>query len=111
MSREIIKRVKMKVFYRSLLVLFAGSSLLMAASGTTVSGNPACLKNEWLKDITTFIVENDRKSIDYYIKSNKCISLKDGIEVIAVKRESFGTVSFVYEGIKFWTNVEAVKIK
>lgn len=93
----------------NILVVCAVFTQLSARTGYTNPDYPACLKPEWLDDMTTFKIEHDIDSMRYYISSQKCLMLRGGIKVMAVKNESFGVVSFIYNNTKFWTMTEAIK--
>lgn len=76
----------------------------------TKGGQVACTQEQWLDDITKFAVAGDKGSFNAYIASNKCLVLKDDVIVTLDEGTMFGgTVTFFYEGVKFWTAREAIK--
>ena len=93
------------------LIMMAVSIQTFSKTGYTKSDYPACIKSEWLSDFSGFKIEKDTESMMYYISSQKCLMLGGGMKVIAVKRESYGVVSFIYNNTKFWTYSEAIKTK
>lgn len=101
----------MRRILTTIVILVAVSAQLFSKSGTTKSDYPACIKSEWLDDMATFKTEGDIDSMKYYVKSQKCLMLGGGMKVIAVKRESYGVVSFIYNDTKFWTYSEAIKTR
>lgn len=98
----------MKNIVRSLmLLLFCSfiSSNAYALSGITTGGQYACLKKQWLDDIITFAVADDRKSVQAYLNARRCFVVKKGLKVTVTESPGvFGTITgFVFEGTKLWT--------
>lgn len=79
-------------------------------SATTEGGHIACVKKEWFEDIMSFIVAEDKSSVQAYLDANKCIILKKGLKVTITESPGvFGTkVGFVISGIKLWSVREAL---
>ena len=71
----------------------------------------ACLKEEWLDDVVKFVIAEDRKSLQAYLDTQKCVALKPDLEVTVIEYPGmFGTrTEFAFRGIKFWTVREALK--
>jgi len=79
-----------------------------AIKSVTTDDCVACLTEEWLEDIMSAVSAKDMKSITAYVKSGKCIKLKEGIEVTITKWPGmFGsTQQIMFEGTKLWVNRE-----
>jgi hypothetical protein len=77
---------------------------------TTKDGHFACLKEEWLDNMTKFRLSNDFESVKAYIAAKKCLVMKGGLHVTLIDSPGMfgGTASFIYKGVKFWTFREAL---
>lgn len=80
----------------------------MAASGTTKSGYIACTTEQHLDDVMSFAVNNDTASVNAYISSYKCVSLRGGLNVTIMDTTWTGKIQFAFEGTMMWTVSEAV---
>jgi hypothetical protein len=91
-----------------LFLLIAVPTYAMPA--TSKGGHPACLKEEWINDMRSFVVANDLTSFEAYVNSKKRLILKKGLQVTVTESPGmFGsTATFVYRGIKFWTMKDAL---
>ncbi len=103
------KRGKIKKATILLFTLFLSGSAY-ALSAVTVENYVACLKKEWLDDMTAFAAKNDQTSFQAYLDTNKCLMLKKDLPVTVTQSPGLlGTqTEFVYEGVKFWTVREAL---
>lgn len=77
---------------------------------TTKDGYFACLKEEWLDNMTQFRLANDFESVKAYVAAKKCLVMKGGLHVTLIDSPGMfgGTASFIYKGVKFWTYREAL---
>ncbi len=82
-----------------------------AQTATTKEGYIACISKEYFNDVGKFLAAKDFASVSAYIKQMKCVSLKSGVTVTVMDYGLLGTSQFAYEGYKFWTNTEALKLK
>ena len=80
---------------------------------TTKDGYFACLRENWLDHMTKFIIAKDYESINAYISSKKCVSIKGGLPVTVIDSPGMfdGKTSFIYKGIKYWTYREAINYR
>ena len=87
------------------------SSQAHAMSGITTGGHAACLKEEWLDDVTSFVIAKDMDSFQAYLDSNKCVILKKGLRVTVTDSPGMfgGKAGFVFKGVKLWTYREALE--
>lgn len=94
-----------------LIVSVLISSQVHAMSGITTGGHVACLKKEWLDDVTSFVIAKDMDSLQAYLDTDKCIVLKKGLRVTVTEPPGMfgGTSGFVYKGFKLWTYREALE--
>lgn len=95
-----------------MLMLFGLLSIhAYALSGTTKGGHVACLTEEWLDDVISFVASDDLDSLQAYLDSNKCVVLKKGLRVTVTEPPSMfgGTAVFVFQGTKLWTIREALE--
>ena len=107
-----IRQTKMKKLKLMLSITFVFVfSQAHAMSGITTGGHAACLKKEWLDDVTKFVVAKDIDSFQAYLDSNKCIILKKGLRVTITESPGMfgGTADFVFKGIKMWTYREGLE--
>ena len=63
--------------------------------------------------MTKFIIAEDYESINAYVSSKKCLSIKGGLTVTILESlgMSGGKTSFIYKGIKYWTYRKAINFK
>jgi len=83
---------------------------LPAGRVLTRGGQPACLSKTWYEDLVKFTSAKDFKSFEAYISQKRCILLKEGLEVTMMEWPGMfgGSLSFAYNGIKFWAPREAI---
>ncbi len=88
-------------------VLFTTPAHSMSA--TLKDNTPACLKEEWMKDMTSFVVTKDKASYDAYINQKKCIIMKSRLAVTVIESPWIfgGYTNFVYEGVKYWATTDS----
>jgi len=94
------------ILIATLLTLCSFSAF--AKMTTTNRGYPACTSEGDFYMYTTAQVAGDQGTLLALIQRSKCVILKSGM---SVNRTSwgFGTSTFVFQGIKFYTNPEALK--
>lgn len=96
---------------KKIVLIIVISVNLYALSATTKSGYFACTSEESFKDMTKFKIAKDYDSMQAYIQRNKCLLLKKGVAVTILDVSFSGTSQFAFQGVKFWTNTEALDIK
>ena len=87
----------------------ARAAMTSAAQLRTKSGFLACLQKQWLQDFMQFSVAGDNDAANAYIQSNRCVPVRGGWVVTQSATPSAGIVSYVFEGVEFWTVAEAVE--
>ena len=93
---------------------FIWLALLLPIVGWTnpaesVASLPACLTEQWLDDMMDFAQARDQASWDAYVEMEKCVILRKGLVVTVTSRGLIKT-EFVYQGTKFWTPREALRV-
>ncbi len=78
----------MKIFILALLLVFSTTSF--ASEAVTKDGHPACFKEKWHQDLSSF-AGKDMASFEAYISSRKCIILKQGLIVRVTDSWSSGS--------------------
>ncbi|MEZ5569216.1 MAG: hypothetical protein R3E54_12900 [Halioglobus sp.] len=93
-----------------LFIFMLFSTFGWAQAATTNSGYAACLSKQYLDDFISFANAKDTDSIQAYIDSQKCISLKAGLRVTLVDTSGLlsSKVQFAFKGLKLWTVREAL---
>jgi hypothetical protein len=94
------------------LSLLSVSRLAYAQTGVTTGGYVAYLSKESLDDFIKFSVAKDYGSMQAYMNT-KCFQIKEGIVVTITEYPGMfgGVTGFVFNGVKFWTPREGIKIK
>lgn len=92
----------------TILFVFLLSNGVFAASYRTVGGQIACLSEEWLDDMFSFVAAKDMGSFEAYIDSQRCLILKAGLP-LTITDFGFTVHEIVISGIKLWVPIEAVK--
>jgi len=98
-----------KKYILTLIIMAFFASEASATTGVTKRGFFACLNKNWFDNMTSFLVDKDEASMQSYVRTSKCITLKPGIKVSGIDRVGLGVVTFFYEGIQFWTMTEAIE--
>jgi hypothetical protein len=77
----------------------------------TNGGQIACFSKDSVEEMVTFAVAKDKSSFESYIKLQKCLVLKDGIEVTVMEYPGMfgGYTKFAYHGVMLWTTREGIK--
>ena len=93
------------ILIATLLTLCSFSAF--AKMTTTNKGYPACTSERSFAMFTNAQVSGDQGTLVALLQRSKCVILKSGMNV---NRTSwgFGTSTFVFQGIKFYTNTEAL---
>lgn len=83
----------------------------MALKATTVKDAVACFNKESLQEMQQFVVSKDRDSFNAYIRTGKCVILKEGLDVTVIDSPGMfgGTAMFIFQGIKLWTPRHGLK--
>jgi len=86
-------------------VLILGISPAWGMKATTTNNCIACFTEESINDIVSFVASGDRTNFDAYVKMQKCIILKGGVDVTVTKSPGMfgGNTQFVIRGIKLWS--------
>ena len=83
--------------------------MLSSAHAETVKrGLVACVSEELLDEIMTYIVKKDNSGFTQLLASGRCTILKEG-EQVSVISPGFMTATVRYRGIKLYTPSEAVR--
>lgn len=101
----------MKALNICLLVMLAlTANIAHAMPATTNEGYLACISEQYLKNVVAFVVANDVDSIQAYMDSKKCVSIKAGLRVTVIDSPGMfgGRASFIFRGVEFWTVREAL---
>ncbi len=95
------------------IVLLLVSAQASALESITKGGHTACLKKEWVSDMTSFLAARDKGSFEAYINAKRCIYLKGGLKVTITDFAglSGNATGFVFNGLKLWTNRHAIDIR
>jgi len=93
-----------------LAFLLVVSTSAHAMRATTTDRCVACLTEQYLDDMTSFVAAGDKASFGAYFKTRKCFQFKPGIDVTVTKMPGMfgGKAEAVYNGIKFWTPREGL---
>ena len=100
----------MLYLFALLAVLLVVSTSAYAMRATTTDRCVACLTEQHLDDMTSFVAAGDKASFGAYFQSQKCFKFKPGIDVTVTKMPGMfgGKAEAVYNGIKFWTYREGL---
>jgi len=77
---------------------------------TTNEGYVACIKEEWLDDMTAFVNQGDKDSFKTYIELKRCVIMNGNLRVTVTDWPGMfgGKTEFIYQGVKFWTYREGI---
>ncbi len=89
--------------------LIFSTSPTYSMSATLKEDSPACLKEEWIKNMTTFITTKDKANYEAFLSQGKCILLGSGLPVTVIESPwVFGRyTSFVYNGVTYWAATDS----
>lgn len=92
------------------MVALLVSSQGYALSGVTREGYVACKSIAWLNEMLDFQRRNDTASIQAYLNSRKCISLRKGRRLAITEAPGiYGSkTGFTLNRVKYWTVREAL---
>ncbi len=103
-----MKRHKKAIIFIAIMTF---SCIAYSMPAITTEGSVACLKEEWIKDMVSFVAAKDTVNFTIYIEQNKCIVMREGLTVTVT--DSPGLLGryteFVYDGIKFFTYRDALE--
>jgi hypothetical protein len=86
------------------------SAVTSGAPLRTKTGYLACLQKQWLSDFMQLSVAGDNATANAYIESHRCVPVRGGLVVTQSATPNInGTVSYLFEGVEFWTVADAVE--
>ena len=93
-----------------ILIVILISANANAQSATTKAGYLACTSEQFLDDVIFFKQIGDRAAGEAYIRSKKCVSPQQGLEVTVLDTKESEKIQFDYKGTKFWTVTDALEL-
>lgn len=98
----------MKTALTLALVSCLGVASGVAKADYVMRQMPACISEDLLDEMTSYVVSGDEKGFTQLILSGKCTILERGSEVSVISR-GFMTSTLRYRGVKLFTAAEALR--
>lgn len=95
----------MKKIVLVIIFILVIPSMAVAMKATTAKDAIACFTKESLQEMQQFSINKDNASFDAYIKTGKCIVMREGLDVTVIESPGMfgGITMFIFNGVKLWT--------